>query len=344
MSALKFIAETANIENNSIDLRTFAGQQKYFVANSLLQYVNYKLASGDPQTLKYDTRTVKLTDSEINTNPFRIDPMADITGIGEISLHDLSGQQKYFVAESLLQYKNYKIAIGDTQVSKYDYYNPFQSNERLFIPPTQGIKFHTTFYRDISLLNFRFDLSDNIKYMNDISNAEWSNQDNRGITIVSVQTVNNFTTLSSFNSHKLSAYTLQFNNWDFSANLPLSTNTAIGDNGINIFNKASLSDNNTRWDPSSNMIVGIPTNYIQDGNDNKVNFPVAISSSDNNMNALNIDISFSQGTYNSMDFSGNYTDLYAILGKPNLVSILNAYDENLDLIQQIDISFERHNF
>ena len=210
--------------------------------------------------------------------------------------------------------------------------------QRTFNQPTRGVKFHTSFYRDTSLSEIRFDASDNIstdvstKLSADISNALWSNEADKGVTVVSVQTISN----EDFTKY-LGAYTLQFSNWDFSANLPLDNYSAldnsnriapVGINGKNIFKKT---ETDLLWDGSANMMVGIPTDYIQDDS-SMVHFPVAISDSYNNMNALN----------HTIDASNEFIDLYSILGRPKLEEIVIAYDQTLDAIAIGDLSFETH--
>ena len=204
--------------------------------------------------------------------------------------------------------------------------------QRFFEYPSNGIKFSTSFYSDASLNPtndnlIRFDISD---YVSDTTSSYWydkvvdlsnnhkfTNSEDKGITVVTVQTISNET----FNKY-LGAYTLQFSNWDFSANDP-SDLSGVGTNGENIFNKT----HDKKWDLSTQMLVGIPTNYIKH-QPNLVNFPVAITQSDNNMNALR-----------QTDASNtSFIDLYAVFGKPILEKVLNAYDQSLNLIST-DISF-----
>jgi len=203
--------------------------------------------------------------------------------------------------------------------------------QRTFDHPTKGIKFSTRFYSDASLAfnEIRFDSSDDIsdetsKYWYDkvvdlSNNHKFTNSEDEGITVVTVQTISN----DDFTDY-LGAYTLQFSNWDFSANDP-SDLSGVGTNGVNIFNKTA----GIKWDISADMLVGIPTSYIQGSSDPSfVNFPVVITQSDNNMNAL----SHTDATNTS------FIDLYAVFGKPILGKVLNAYDQSLNLIST-DISF-----
>ena len=212
----------------------------------------------------------------------------------------------------------------------------YQTIIRTFEPPEKGILFSTRFYSDASLNptndQIRFDPSNVISgatsqyWYNkvvDLSNAsKFADPENdKGITVVTVQIVST----SEFTDY-LGAYTLQFSNWDFSANDPTDP-SGVGTNGVNIFKKTDAVD----WDPSAQMLVGIPIDYIQGTSDlSLVNFPVAITSSN--------DPAFNTLSHTNASTT-SFIDLYTVFGKPILENVLNAYDQDLNQISSTDISW-----
>ena len=193
---------------------------------------------------------------------------------------------------------------------------PYQ--QRTFSPPSKGIKFTAAFYTptDLSENTYLFsDTSSNselisLYWYNKTLDVSFSKTEDIGITVITVQTIS----AETF-PHYLGAHTIQFSNWDFSANSPENL-SGVGTNGQNIFKSHS----SNKWDPSATMLVGIPTNYSNNYDIvdiSHVAFPVAITTSE--------EPSFNAISY-TQDIS--FIDLYAVLGRPKIENII-AYNENL---------------
>lgn len=185
----------------------------------------------------------------------------------------------------------------------------------------QDIIFSSSFFsqKDLSNNNNIFKLSTDEKdyWLDIVNNAKWNNNKSKGITIISVQ--NNSQT-------NFGAHTLEFYNWDFSANNPTDL-SGIGKNGKNIFNATS----SKKWDPSTNMIVGIPGNYIDICN--QIILPIGIKSSENSENTI---------SNTEYEISGNLIKLYSVLGAPIITNVVNIFNSNIKEIKN-NVQFVSHN-
>ena len=208
------------------------------------------------------------------------------------------------------------------------------TRQRTFQPPESGVLFSTSFFSDASLIaqDTGLDHSANVYWAQQIQDVSFSDTANKGITVITVQTISNETV--GFTKY-LGAHTLEFTNWDFSANDPSGEGNAVGVgyDGKNTIKSYDLEDSSANWDLSATMMVGIPTNLAH-GSTTNVLFPVAIQSS-------------TEPSYNVINHTDNsntsFIDLYAVLGKPNLVNVKNAYDENLTAIDVSYVNFRSVN-
>ena len=144
-------------------------------------------------------------------------------------------------------------------------------------------------------------------WLSEISNNPITEVSNNGITIITIQNLTQ--------NYAVSAHTLQFLNWDVSANSNYSNysnNSLIfkGDQSSNLAN-------------GMNFISGIRT--ISAEPSTSVNLPIAITSSihapNNSFGFLNVD-----GISSLTELSNQFLNYIIVLGRPILVNIPEVYD------------------
>ena len=289
-----------------------SGPIKFNIATSDSEQIAYFGGSGTQQSRAYliaknaTTNLYPVWGNQYSSRELQIDP----------TYTTLAQQTAFLGGSGTEQSRAYLIAKSATT----NYYGILTSivstQTRTLIPPSLGtIMFSTTFFSDASLNaeTTGLDASQNTYWVTQVQGANWQNPDNSGVTLITIQNP----------GQQFGAHTLQFINWDFSANNP-SSSQPIGLNGINIFN----SDASDRWDMSTNMIVGIPQKLLSN---NQVLLPVAIKDSSNGLNVI--------AETNNNNAVPNYQDLYAVLGNPLLTNVVNAYDVNLTKIPEADVNF-----
>jgi len=268
--------------------------------------------------------------SNLNADMYRV--LGDFTGStgssdGEITIADVTYFMQNFAGNTI----GYPL-VGQSIIISAQ--GPTRQ-QRTFPDPPIGIKFTAAYYTPTDLIEntYSFDISNTISseisqyWHQKTQDVSFSKPEDKGITVITVQTISN----ENFTNY-LGAHTLQFSNWDFSANNPEDP-SGVGTNGKNIFKSYNnISDSSANWDPSATMLVGIPTNYSNNYDIvdiSHVAFPVAITTSHDP--PYNV-ISYTQ------DNSASFIDLYAVLGRPKIENVI-AYNENLVQISDTDLSW-----
>jgi len=193
-----------------------------------------------------------------------------------------------------------------------------QTVRRLPIPRdlSNSVIFTTNFYsfEDLSNNNVPYNLysSNGIDlsyqdvkqfWINKINDSSFNNNIDKGITIVSIQ---------NLNSQKLGAHTLEFINWDASANGQFSDFTE----NKNIFKV----DNSYNLTPSMELISGIRNVYTI--SNEIVKIPLAI-----------VDSSFNKAFDTTIDSSDSFINEFILLGRPIVVNVKDIYDGSLNSIE-----------
>ena len=140
-------------------------------------------------------------------------------------------------------------------------------------------------------------------WINKINNSSFNNDIDKGITIVSIQNLNN---------KKIGAHSLEFINWDASANGQFSNYT----NNKDIFKV----DNSYNLTPSMELISGIRNVYTI--SNEIVKIPLAI-----------VDSSFNKTFDITIDSSDSFINEFILLGRPIVVNVKDIYDGSLNSIE-----------